>query len=55
MYLHSHEANEVGMLKLSIDVMQLQTVELRVRMDCERCGRKMRETLGNMKGEIVLG
>ncbi|GLJ24807.1 hypothetical protein SUGI_0474370 [Cryptomeria japonica] len=29
---------------------QFQTVELRVRMDCEGCERKVRKSLENMKG-----
>lgn len=31
---------------------QLQTVELKVRMDCEGCELKVRSTLSSMKGSL---
>jgi hypothetical protein len=31
---------------------QLQTVELKVRMDCEGCELKIRSTLSSMKGSL---
>ncbi|GLJ24812.1 hypothetical protein SUGI_0474440 [Cryptomeria japonica] len=41
---------EAATVRRTKKLKQFQTVELRVRMDCEGCERKVRKSLSNMKG-----